>query len=169
MSTDAARLNRLWERMAALYGSRWEIEYGPVFSAAGQLAPLAAIWAESIADLGNDQIANGLRKLLDREAERPPSLPEFLRLCGRRSMPSAPYHAQFPPPADPRRYDSTPAQRCAELAAELERTAQTELYPRLEGLLPEDRKAAVKSYWMAKIARIGGMGTLVTGTWEQAA
>jgi hypothetical protein len=35
------RMVRLWERMTALYGSRWQIEYGPCTNG-DRLAPIPA-------------------------------------------------------------------------------------------------------------------------------
>lgn len=75
---------RLWERMTALYGSRWQIEYGPCMSG-DKLAPIAELWAEALADFDNAAIGTAIRKMLDRDALNPPTLPEFLRLSGRRS------------------------------------------------------------------------------------
>ena len=105
--------------MAALYGSRWELEYGPVASPTGDLAPLAAIWAEALADFTGESIATGLRKCLDREADHPPTLPEFLRLCGRATHSAAACHQPMLT-ATPRQAPAeSPSARCAQLAGTL--------------------------------------------------
>lgn len=161
MAAIDRRLTRLWERMAAMYGSRWELEYGPIATANGAVAPLAAIWLESIAEVPSDAIATGLRKCMDRDSDRPPTLPEFLRLCGRRAAAAMPCHKALscdshrPPPSD------TPAQRCAQMAEFLAEVAQEELTPRLRPLLPDDRKAAVRAYWLSQIAASGGFGKTI--------
>lgn len=149
------RIQRLWERMNALYGSRWIVEYGEA-TRGGEFAPLAAVWAEALTDLSNADIAAGLQKCLDRESPHPPTLPEFLRLCGRSpSMsPTAQlaYHAAET--LSPNAYADSPAQRCARLAEALAAQAETELKPRLASLLPSDHKQATSTYWFSKIAAI---------------
>lgn len=169
MAAIDRRLTRLWERMAALYGSRWELEYGPIAAPNGDVAPLAAIWLESIAEVPNDAIATGLRKCMDRDSDRPPTLPEFLRLCGRRAQAAAPCHHLLT--VDPNRQlpTETPANRCAQLAEFLAEVAREELTPRLRPLLPDDRKAAVRAYWLSQITSIGVMGTAVAGQLENTA
>lgn len=163
MAAIDRRLTRLWERMAAMYGSRWELEYGPIATPQGAVAPLAAIWLESLVEVPNEAIATGLRKCMDRESDRLPSLPEFLRLCGRRAHSAAPCHQQLscdsprPVPTD------TPAQRCAQLAEVMADMARQELTPRLYPLLPDDRKAAVRAYWLAQMTSLGSLGQMVAG------
>ena len=169
MATIDRRLTRLWERMAAMYGARWELEYGPIAAPNGDVAPLAAIWLESLAEVPSEAIATGLRKCMDRDSDRPPTLPEFLRLCGRRAAAATPCHKALscdshrPPPSD------TPAQRCAKMAEFLAEVAHEELTPRLRPLLPDDRKAAVRAYWLSQITSIGVMGTAVAGQLENTA
>lgn len=60
--------------------------------------------------------------------------------------------------------DQSPAQQCAALAEMLVNTARQELTPQLRGLLPADRKAAVRTYWLAQIADLGGIGKALAGT-----
>lgn len=169
MAAIDRRLTRLWERMAAMYGARWELEYGPIATPQGAIAPLAAIWMESLDEVPNDAIAIGLRKCMDRDSDRPPTLPEFMRLCGRRTIPNAPCHqmltrdAAWPEPPD------TPAQRCAALAEMMANTARHELTPRLHPLLPDDRKAAVRAYWLAQITSMGAMGAAMANMIKAAA
>ena len=169
MATIDRRLTRLWERMAAMYGARWELEYGPVATPQGAIAPLAAVWLEALGEVPNEAIAVGLRKCMDRDSDRPPTLPEFLRLCGRRTQAAAPCHqllacdSQRPPPTD------TPAQRCAQMAEVMAEIAHEELTPRLRPLLPDARKAAVRAYWLSQIAASGGFGQAVAGAMAKVA
>lgn len=160
MSIDTARISRLWERMTALYGARWALDYGPAMDANGGLAPIATLWAEALSDYPNGALATALRKCLDRDQLTPPSLPEFLRLCGRVPSHGASCHQGLPttpktPPTD------TPAIRCAQLADYLTEVAQQELTPRLRPLLPDDRKNAVRAYWLSQIAASGGIGKTI--------
>jgi len=46
----------------------------------------------------------------------------------------------------------------AEFLAEV---AHEELTPRLRPLLPDDRKAAVRAYWLSQIAASGGIGKTI--------
>jgi hypothetical protein len=159
---DFRRMSRLWDRMTAMYGSRWVVEYSDLSTDSTTLAPLAVIWAEALADIGNDAIAAGLRKCLDRDSPHPPSLPEFLRLCGRRKASAAGAHqprltADFHPDF----YADTPSARCAQLAAELAESARIELAPRLAAVLPDDRRRVIAAYWLAKMAAIGPVGERV--------
>lgn len=153
--THIRRIQRLWERMNALYGSRWIVEYGEA-TRGGELAPLAAVWAEALTDLSNTAIAAGLQKCLDRESPHPPTLPEFLRLCGRppstSTLAQPAYHAATA--LSPSAYADPPASRCARLAGALAAQAETELKPRLASLLPSDHKPAMAAYWLSKIAAI---------------
>lgn len=63
---------------------------------------------------------------------------------------------------------STPVQQCAALADLLANTARHELAPRLRSLLPEARKAAVREYWLAQMADLGGIGQAVAKRIEEA-
>ena len=163
MSIDTARISRLWERMTALYGARWGLDYGPAMDANGGLAPIATLWAEALSDFPNSALATALRQCLDRDQFTPPSLPEFLRLCGRAPSHGAPCHQGLPttPKTTP---TDTPSIRCAQLADYMTEVAQQELTPRLRPLLPDDRKAAVRAYWLSQITASGGIGKTVAKT-----
>ena len=167
MSPDR-RMTRLWERMAALYGTRWEMEYGPVASPSGSIAPLAGIWLEALVDVSNDALAAGLRRCMDRDAFTPPSLPEFIRLCGRSPRRHEPSHALLPTEIKAAPTD-TPAIRCAQLAGLLEETARQELDDRIRLLPPDDRRRAVRAYWLSRIVEIGGIGKTVADQMKKAA
>lgn len=57
----------------------------------------------------------------------------------------------------------SPSQHCAALASQLADMARQELTPRLHPLLPDDRKAAVRTYWLAQMADLGIIGQAVAG------
>lgn len=143
------RIVRLWERMTALYGSRWSCEYGPDLDAAGKLAPLAAIWADALEDADNSAIASGIRKCLDRDRDTPPTLPEFLRLCGARTgqppRDTRPDLPRLPAPSE------TPQRRCENLANGLAAQADSDLAGQLMGAEPKERAAIIRAYWMTRI------------------
>lgn len=63
----------------------------------------------------------------------------------------------------------TPAVRCAQLAQFLAEVAQQELGERLRPLLPDDRRAAVRAYWLSRLAEISGIGAALAGTMKRAA
>lgn len=121
------RMIRLWERMTALYGSRWALEYGPALSDAGSLANLAELWADAMDGLSNEQIAAGIRACVDRESPHPPRLPEFLRLCGYRPASRHACHQIAAPSTI--QYATSPQQRCQQMADELQAQAERELTP----------------------------------------
>lgn len=162
-SIDAV-IERLWLRMTAIYGQSWTQNYGEIKDHNGHLAPLAQCWADTMRDVQPGMIAKGINACMTRENTYPPSLPEFLRLCGVRSGPAAPYHrpvdrARLPAPGAT--YPTSPSQRCANLAEKLQRMADEELTPRLLGLLPEERKDAMRAYWMSQISQAGDLGRTV--------
>ena len=152
------RMVRLWERMTALYGSRWQIEYGPCTNG-DRLAPIAQLWAEALADVDNSAIGTALRKLLDRDALNPPTLPEFLRLCGRRSDTVATAaHRLLPPSARQDKPTASPGDRCATLAAHLDEEARPIINERLSGAIPANYHAVVSRYWLSRLAALGPLG-----------
>ncbi len=160
MSTDS-RIVRLWERMTALYGSRWTLDYGPAQSG-DHLGTLANIWGEVLAELGNDALAIGLQRCLERESEHPPSLPEFLRLCGARpnaNRPTAHREYRAPHTLPEALYADTPAQQCARLAAQLTEQAEADLTPTLKQAATLKQRANMTSaYWLSRIATTGPTG-----------
>lgn len=153
MSTDPRKMiSRLWERMTALYGSRWGIEYGPALSADGGLAPVARIWADAMTEVLPDRIAAALRVCTDeRTSEHPPTLPEFLRLCRAKAqrgpaaaVPLVKLPAEY--------YEMTPSSRCAALAADLAATARAALADRLHRAADQRQRDSIsKAYWLSKI------------------
>lgn len=160
------RIVRLWERMQAMYGSRWLLEYGPALAASGELASIAAIWADALDDARNSAIATGLRKCLERDRETPPGLPEFLRLCGaklgqqpRDTRPALP---QLPP------YSDNPRARMETLAKELAAQAEIDLVGRFSGTDDKQRAEIIRAYWMAKIGATL-IGKTLVQEWKEAA
>lgn len=161
-STD--RIKNLWTRMQALYGSRWALEYGECASQNGELNPISMVWARTLEDIPNERLAHGLKALLARESEHPPSLPEFSRLCGAKAPPAEPRT-----PLDPAAYAEIPASRCAALAATLAERAGQELAPRLERTTDHKQRAAItRAYWMTRIGAIG-IGKMLARTWKKEA
>ena len=55
----------------------------------------------------------------------------------------------------------SPARRCAVLAETLAEIAEEELTPKLRPMLPLERKAAVRAYWLAQMAAMGAIGATV--------
>ena len=159
------RIARLWERMSAMYGSRWEIEYGPALQRDGTLAVVAELWAEALDPLPNDRLAAGIKACIDRDNLNPPSMPEFLRLCGYRPK-SARYSSEEFQPSPPRLtspdYADSPHNRCERLAKELQTKAEAEFCPSVSHYPLEARKKAVARYWLTKIAAIPGVGYAVS-------
>lgn len=156
------RMERLWDRMQALYGSRWLLEYGQV-TANGRLATIAEIWATALDGASNAQIATALRKCLERDKESPPTLPEFLRLCGARFNRAEPH--EISQIAGREIYTESLANKCARLAEEAADAAKADLTARLERALPDQRPDIIRSYWMAKIGQ-SLIGQQLTKAWE---
>ena len=55
----------------------------------------------------------------------------------------------------------SPARRCAVLAETLAEIAEEELAPKTRPMLPPERKAAVRAYWLAQMAAMGAIGATV--------
>lgn len=75
-------IDRLWLKMAELYGQRWTASFGVS-------ADQSHAWAAALAGLTGQQLATGLAVLArsaDEQLRRwPPSAPEFRALCEQRS------------------------------------------------------------------------------------
>lgn len=170
MSGRTKRMERLWLQMQAMYGSRWLLEYGLLLTGA-DLAPIAEIWAKALDDASNEQIAAGIRKCIERDSEHPPSLPEFLRLCGAGSRNPTGAYAALPPSERPLAdiYRDMPADRCARQGAEMQAEADEVLRKKLSTDLPESiRRDILRGYWMSKIGE-SLRGKALVKAWEQAA
>ena len=166
MDERTKRIARLWARMTALYGSRWEIEYGPAHRADGTMAIIAGHWADALDGLASDRIAAGLRACVDRENLNPPSMPEFLRLCGYRPKTHHPaYRAETqaaPALPAPSGYADSPRARCERLALELQSAAESEFGPTIAHYPHDARRKTVARYWLTGIAAIPGLGHVVS-------
>lgn len=65
-------MDRLWLRMAEIYGHKWVSQYGA--------APLKT-WAVRLGSMTKEQIGNGVNACAHSSMEWPPSLPEFCAMC----------------------------------------------------------------------------------------
>ena len=68
--------DRLFERMASLYGHRWTSQYGVAFSGIA-----ADTWASALSGITPQQIADGLRACVAEGDEWPPAAPRFRAMC----------------------------------------------------------------------------------------
>lgn len=66
------RTERLWKRMARIYGYKWSSQYGVEDD---------GTWSVGLRDLTEDEVFNGLEACMKATGEWPPALPEFRRLC----------------------------------------------------------------------------------------
>lgn len=64
--------------MMEFYGHKWASMYGETFEASGSAG---LTWQKGLAGVVPGNLADGLRKCLDREDPWPPTLPEFRKLC----------------------------------------------------------------------------------------
>lgn len=67
-------LDKLWAKMAEMYGHRWT-------GSVGVSADQDHAWASVLGGLNGQQIANGLGQLVERADDWPPSAPEFRAMC----------------------------------------------------------------------------------------
>lgn len=65
-------MDRLWLRMAEIYGHKWVSQYGS--------SPLKT-WAVRLGSLSREQIGHGVNACAHSNMDWPPSLPEFCALC----------------------------------------------------------------------------------------
>lgn len=145
------RVSRIWERMKAYYGHRWEMEYGTA-GADGEFTPISKIWADVLADAKDEQIAAAIKHCLERESQHPPTLPEFYRMCAVTARPAERYEPS--PLRFSEIYSDPPTARCANMAARLAEQAADDLLG--VRCLPDDaRNAATKAYWISKMG--GGL------------
>lgn len=81
-STSIRRTEKIWARMAEIYGHKWASHYGSEPSQA---------WAAGLSELTGEQLAAGFRWCIaGRSDPWPPSLPEFRHAClthGREGLP----------------------------------------------------------------------------------
>jgi len=74
-------INRIWEKMSAIYGHRWVSAYGVHVDESGKLSQAAETWSMGLSGLSREQLAHGFEYLLKNGKEWPPTLPEFREMC----------------------------------------------------------------------------------------
>ncbi|MGP3789789.1 hypothetical protein [Pseudomonas sp. B392_1p] len=67
-------LERLWMKMAEMYGHRWTSSFG-------EKADPAGAWSSSLKGLNGQQLAHGLNAVAHKGDEWPPSAPAFRAMC----------------------------------------------------------------------------------------
>lgn len=87
---DATLTNQLFVRMQSIYGHLWSSR----FANAQMLAAAKAEWATALYGCHVNDINRAI-EACKREYDKPPTLPEFLKLCRPEAM--APYHRPGPP------------------------------------------------------------------------
>lgn len=75
---DSRRAAQVWLRMTELFGKRWTDNNGTT-------PPLS--WVRAIEQLSDDQIREGLGRILHSGAKHPPPLPEFVEFCEPKNTP----------------------------------------------------------------------------------
>ncbi|HEX2530116.1 MAG TPA: hypothetical protein VHK70_01445 [Burkholderiaceae bacterium] len=80
----ARAADRVFEKMQALYGARFERQWGSV-----GMERAHCLWQQELAKLSDEQLMRGLAALAT--VEEPPTLPYFLRLCQPAIEPMAAY------------------------------------------------------------------------------
>jgi hypothetical protein len=68
--------DKLFERMASLYGYHWASQYGGAFSGIA-----ADTWASALSGITPQQIADGLRACVTEGDKWPPAAPRFRAMC----------------------------------------------------------------------------------------
>lgn len=76
MLPDIAIMRRLWERMAEIYGHRWNSSFGEDASVGAGVT-----WARGLVGLTAGQIAQGIEAAVASSDPWPPTLPAFRALC----------------------------------------------------------------------------------------
>jgi hypothetical protein len=66
-------IDRVWQRMAEIYGHKWTSSYGDIDK--------DGTWAQGLADMRPDELRTGFVSCVKRGDPWPPSLPEFRALC----------------------------------------------------------------------------------------
>lgn len=84
-------MEKLWERMAEIYGHTFTSSYGLVPS---------ETWAKGLHDIRSDELARGLAGCVQQGGEWPPNLSQFRALC--RPQRACAAHAITPVPALPK-------------------------------------------------------------------
>jgi hypothetical protein len=106
-------MERLWQRMAEIYGHRWTSSYG--------VEP-ADTWARALAHVDGEGMARALQACIDRAGQRaergeedwPPTLGEFVAMT--KPPKRAPYHRDYVPLPAPERKQVTRELSAEEIA-----------------------------------------------------
>jgi hypothetical protein len=83
-------IDRLFERLAALYGRHWLEMWADI-----PMADVKDAWASALAGISGERVAAALKAL----GKFPPTLPEFVSLCKPAATPAA-HRAFLPAPRD---------------------------------------------------------------------
>jgi hypothetical protein len=75
---DRSLVRTVWHLMGSLFGHRWVSAYG------ADVDP-DNVWAASLAGIDEQQVRSGMRALVEKGYDWPPSAPEFRKLCEGRS------------------------------------------------------------------------------------
>lgn len=134
----ARTMARFWERMGEAFGNRWTSQYGLVGESAFHT------WAEALAGVNPQLIAQGLRKCVlpefqDLESNRgsgwPPTLSEFLVFCQDANQPINASHRIW---REDRRLEKKPTPEQIEQAEQ----ARAELRAAKRSLMGQETKTA---------------------------
>ena len=82
-------VEKLWERMAMIYGHKWVSSYGEADD---------GTWSTGLYDVDREGLSRGLEALRLSDKEWPPSLPEFRELCKKPNTPFAGVTKRLPKP-----------------------------------------------------------------------
>lgn len=95
MPISVAVIDRLFQRMAATYGARWDRSMG-----GAPLADVKSVWGDVLQNFDGDRLQD-VAWALENLPESPPNAIEFRNLCRRAPLPEVPRLPE--PKADPAR------------------------------------------------------------------
>ncbi|KJV08015.1 hypothetical protein [Methylocucumis oryzae] len=81
MKLSDTAIARLWRRMTALYGHKWQSVYGDVSDEKGALTDTAKIWVTELVGVNYQQIVTGISRLGNYYPDWPPTVFKFKELC----------------------------------------------------------------------------------------
>ncbi len=73
---------RLWTRMTAIYGHKWSSSFGDAAIIGESLTETAKVWAMGLINVSPQELSEGLNACMRSGESWPPTLPEFIKLCG---------------------------------------------------------------------------------------
>lgn len=141
----ASHFERLWVRMAEVYGHKWSSQYG---------SKPAQSWIDGLADMSVEEIRDGLLALKDWQGDDgwPPALFEFRQLCRPRSSLA---HEIYKPLPSPKSSFEVRKQAAANAIASLrDGCLKEEAMPKF-CLTPEERDLSDKLDW-DRIRQVSG-------------